>query len=155
MDAALTSRRPLDILVTFETNPNAASAPAPVRYAVRQVLDQEYQKNVIVRENAARQARYRAGNLNDDIDFSFVKSKENEGHQAVERVLGPTKDFFGRLVVEDTTVLQEIDGNSEIDKKKGKWKLGKEDTKVWVTYHEGYSNAVRKPLTIEELLRGL
>lgn len=144
----------MDILVTFETTPNAASAPAPVRYAVRQVLDQEYQKNIIVRENAARQARYRAGNLNDDMDFSFAKSKENKGRQAVERVLGPTKDFFGRLVVEDTT-LQEIDGNSEMDKKKSKGKTEKGDNKVWVTYHEGYSNAVRKPLTVEELLRGL
>lgn len=89
------------------------------------------------------------------MDFSFAKSKENKGHQAVERVLGPTKDFFGRLVVEDTSVLQEIDGNSEMDKKKAKGKMGKEDNKVWVTYHEGYSNAVRKPLTVEELLRGL
>ncbi|CAG8978329.1 hypothetical protein HYALB_00005915 [Hymenoscyphus albidus] len=149
---------PLDMLVTFETTPSASSAPAPVRYAVRQVLDQEYQKNIIVRENAARQSRYRAGNLNDDTDFSFTKSKEEKGqHQhATERVLGPTKDFFGRLVVEHPTASQEDDGNPELDRKKGKGK-GKmgEGGKIWVTYHEGFSNAVRKPLTVEELLRGL
>jgi len=32
---------------------------------------------------------------------------------------------------------------------------GMSDNKVWVTFHEGYSNAVRKPITIEELMRGL
>lgn len=140
------------MLVTFETAPSAASAAAPVRYAVRQVLDQEHQKNIIVRENSARQARYRAGNLNDEVDFAFAKSKENKGHHAQERVLGPKKDFFGRLVIEDPLPLQEIDGNTSLDKKKDK--TGK-DQKIWVTYHEGFSNAVRKPLTVEELFKGL
>ncbi|KAF4635880.1 hypothetical protein G7Y89_g2206 [Cudoniella acicularis] len=144
---------PLDMLVSFETAPVASSAPAPVRFAVRQVLDQEYQKNIIVRENAARQARYRAGNLEDDTDFSFSKSKENKGHQAQERVLGPKKDFFGRLVKEDAMPLQEIDGNANLEKKNGK--ASKDDNKVWVSFHEGFSNAVKKPITVEELLRGL
>lgn len=145
------SPRPLDILVTFETAPVLASAPAPVRYAVRQVLDQEYQKNIIVRENALRQARYRAGNLNDDVDFSFTENTtgSNKNHHLQERVLGPKKDFFGRIVKEDVSPLQEIDGIRE------KKETGKSDNKVWVSFHEGFSNAVRKPITIDELLRGL
>jgi chromosome transmission fidelity protein 18 len=141
------------MLVTFETTPSAAVAPAPVRYAVRQVLDQEYQKNIIVRENTARQARYRAGDLNDEVDFAFTKSKEERGHHAQERVIGPKKDFFGRLVKEDVLPFQDIDGNATLDKKGGK--SGKEQAKIWVTYHEGFSNAVRKPLTVEELFKGL
>jgi chromosome transmission fidelity protein 18 len=148
----LTLVRPLDMLVTFETTPSAATAPAPVRYAVRQVLDQEYQKNIIVRENSARQARYRAGDLTDEVDFAFKKSKEERGHHAQERVIGPKKDFFGRLVKEDVLPLQESDGNAMLSKK---GKSGKEQAKIWVTYHEGFSNAVRKPLTVEELFRGL
>jgi chromosome transmission fidelity protein 18 len=143
----------LDTLVTFETALSSAAAPAPVRYAVRQVLDQEYQKNIIVRENAARQARYKAGNPDDDVEFS-LSNKENKGHHAQERILGAKKDFFGRVVREEIMPLGEIDGNAQADVKTGK-KDGKDDNKVWVSFHEGFSNAVRKPITIEELLRGL
>lgn len=143
-------------MVTFETAAISASAPAPVRYAVRQVLDQEYQKNIKVRENAARQARYRAGNPNDHVDFAFSDTKENRFHHAEERVLGAKKDFFGRVVREEISPLQEIDGNADRDSKGKKQKKdGQGDNKVWVSFHEGYSNAVRKPITIEELLRGL
>jgi len=152
----LTICRPLDTLITFETAPVLASAPAPVRYAVRQVLDQEYQKNIIVRENAQRQARYRAGNPNDDVDFSFSEiKKENKDRNLEERVLGPKKDFFGRIVKEDVMPLHEIDGNSQSDRNAKKGQSGKSDNKVWVSFHEGFSNAVRKPITIDELLRGL
>jgi chromosome transmission fidelity protein 18 len=145
----------LDTLVTFETASISGSAPAPVRYAVRQVLDQEHQKNIIVRENAARQARYKAGNPDDKVDFSFSDTKENKGHHAKERVLGAKKDFFGR-VIQETMPLQEIDGNAEGDGRKEKARgKGKDDNKVWVSFHEGFSNAVRKSITVEELLRGL
>jgi chromosome transmission fidelity protein 18 len=116
------------------------------------VLDQEYQKNIIVRENAARQARYKAGNPEDDVEFSIGAKKENKGHHAEERILGPKKDFFGR-VVREPVPLQEIDGSAESERKSRKGK--KDDNKVWVSFHEGFSNAVRKPITIEELLRGL
>lgn len=142
--------RPLDTLVTFETTPDSGAA-APVRYAVRQVLDQEYQKNIIVRENKARQARYKAGNPDDDIDYSF-DTKENKGHHAYEKAFAPKKDFFGR-VVEEATPLQEIDGNAE--EGKGRRKREGKGSKVWVSFHEGFSDAVRKPITIDELFRGL
>ena len=141
------------MLVTFETTPSAGAVPAPVRYAVRQVLDQEYQKNIIVRENSARQARYRAGNVNDEVDFSFAKSKESRGQHAQERDIGPQKDFFGRLVKEDVLPLQEIDGNAVL--KNGGCKAAEGDSKIWVTFHEGFSDAVRKPITVDELFRGL
>lgn len=144
----------MDTLVTFETGLSSTGAPAPVRYAVRQVLDQEYQKNIVVRENAARQARYKAGNPEDGVEFS-ISNKENKGHHAQERVLGPKKDFFGRVVREEVMPLGEIDGNAQADGKAGQKKDGKDDNKVWVSFHEGFSNAVRKPITIEELLRGL
>jgi chromosome transmission fidelity protein 18 len=149
----LTFCRPLDTLVTFETGISLMGAPAPVRYAVRQVLDQEYQKNIIVRENAARQARYKAGNAEDDVEFS-ISNKESKGHHAQERVLGAKKDFFGRVVREEVMPLGEIDGNAHADGKLSKKEV-KDDNKVWVSFHEGFSNAVRKPITIDELLRGL
>src|ERR1700712_5636068 len=91
--------RPLDTLITFETATLSASAPAPVRYAVRQVLDQEYQKNIIVRENAARQARYKAGDPGNDAEFS-IATKDNKRNRVTELVVGAKKDFFGRKVTE-------------------------------------------------------
>lgn len=126
-----------------------------MRYAVRQVLDQEYQKNIIVRENAARQARYKAGNPDDDVEFALTNHIEHAGHHAEQLVVGAKKDFFGREIRETTMPLQETDGNGEQEGKKGKKKDAKDDNKVWVSFHEGFSNAVRKPITIEELLRGL
>lgn len=109
-----------------------------------------------MRENAARQARYRAGDLQDDVDFTFTERKHeaNKNHHAEETILGPKKDFFGRIVRE-AIPLQEIDGNLILQGRKAGKKDGKMDNKVWVSFHEGYSNAVRKPITIEELLRGL
>src|ERR1700712_4399087 len=109
--------RPLDTLITFETATLSASAPAPVRYAVRQVLDQEYQKNIIIRENAARQARYKANNPEDDTEVTF---EEHKGHHAKELVIGAKKDFFGRLVREEESVEGEggEGGYSEVRGKK-------------------------------------
>lgn len=137
----------------FETGASSSGfVQAPVRYAVRQVLDQEYQKNTIVRENAARQARYKAGNPNDDTE-AVLQDKENPIYHIQDELTKVKKDFFGR-VVREARPLQEIDGNATVEGKQGK-KGRTEESKVWVSYHEGFSNAVRKPITIEELLRGL
>ncbi|QSZ33540.1 hypothetical protein DSL72_005108 [Monilinia vaccinii-corymbosi] len=147
---------PLDTLVTFLTSPSRADATS-VRYAVRQVLDQEYQKNIIVRENAARQARFKAGNTDGgDGEYSFEKAKLGKG-KSEKKVLGVgagneiKRDFFGRVLAE--RVLSSRDGNTGDDRASGE--KGKEEKKVWVTFHEGFSNAVRKPITISELMRGL
>lgn len=147
--------RPLDTLVAFETAPSLLSAPAPVRFAVRQVLDQEYQKNLILRENAARQARYKAGNPNDNLDYCSSTNKDDKGKHVAERVVDSKKDFFGRVVGEQISPLQEIDANAETGGKSKRTSKAAKDNKVWVSFHEGFSNAVRKPLTIDELLRGL
>lgn len=140
----------------FETAPITAGAPPPVRYGVRQVLDQEYQKNIIVRENAARQARYKAGGHPDDNSEFAIASEEERKSDKADVVVGAKKDFFGR-VLREAIPLGEIDGSGGKGKgdEEKKKKKGKDDNKVWVTFHEGFSNAVRKPITIDELLRGL
>ncbi|KAI9054967.1 hypothetical protein LZ554_002110 [Drepanopeziza brunnea f. sp. 'monogermtubi'] len=145
---------PLDTLVLFETAANSSGAPPPVRYAVRQVLDQEYQKNIIVRENAIRQARYKAGNQGDDAEFSIAATGD-KGHHVTEMVVGAKKDFFGREISEQDMASQGIDGNAEGEGRKRRKTGVKDDNKVWVSFHEGFSNAVRKSITVEELLRGL
>lgn len=57
----------------------------------------------------------------------------------------PKKDFFGR----------ECAMKNGIKESQREVKKSSNTGKVWVTFHEGFSNAVRKPITIEELMRGL
>ena len=150
------------MLSTFETaGAHVLAAQIPVRYAVRQVLDQELQKTIAQRETAARQARFRAGmgaaELEDQHHAALLPhdDKENATGAGGQKALPimPTivkKDFFGRVVMEKP--LAEIDGNSG-GQKKGQ-AADKGENLVWVTYHEGLNNAVRKPITLEEFLRG-
>ncbi|KAI0136124.1 hypothetical protein F4776DRAFT_624568 [Hypoxylon sp. NC0597] len=149
----------LDVLATFETSAAVIhGTQAPTRYAVRQVLDQELQKAKLERERSARQARFRAGNPHAAApDPSiFDDNKENKAKLPELPVLGVKKDFFGRVIENtDKRALRETDGNGRPNSKAGEEHSGKEETKVWVTFHEGLNNAVRKPLTLDELLRGL
>ncbi|KAF3767966.1 P-loop containing nucleoside triphosphate hydrolase protein [Cryphonectria parasitica EP155] len=144
----------LDMLSTFETaGANVLATQIPVRYAVRQVLDQELQKTIAAHEAAARQARFKAGGTTDDvaIDIHILSDdKENAGLKKFPILPIIKKDFFGRVIVETALPLSETDGNN--GKRQGE---GKAEHKVWVTYHEGLNNAVRKPLTLEEFLKGI
>jgi chromosome transmission fidelity protein 18 len=112
------------------------------------VLDQEYQKSIKARETATRQARYRDENANDNKE-----SKQNltytEGH-----IPAVKKDFFGRVLKGALGPLGEVNGNAgqRIERREVK---GNYDMKAWVSFHEGFSNAVRKPITVEEILKGL
>lgn len=112
------------------------------------------QKASILRENAARQSRFRAGNPDDQEDFTF----DDKGISKLQNIVLPAilvkKDFFGRVIKSDPKPLQETDGNSARKPRRDET-LGKGENNVWVTFNEGMSNAVRKPLTLDELLRGL
>ncbi|KAI8949684.1 hypothetical protein F4801DRAFT_580223 [Xylaria longipes] len=142
----------LDLLTTFETSAAMLhGTQAPTRYAVRQVLDQELQKTNLLRENAARQTRYKAGNPHGSDYIFDDKENANVAKKQGLPAIPVKKDFFGRVIRSDVRPLSESDGNG-VDKRKAE---GKTETKVWVTYHEGMNNAVRKPITLDELLRGL
>ncbi|KAI1335568.1 hypothetical protein F5Y15DRAFT_240621 [Xylariaceae sp. FL0016] len=147
----------LDILATFETSAAVINGTqAPTRYAVRQVLDQELQRAKVLRENSARQARFKAGNPHATEDFVF-DDKENKKTIKDDGlpIIPVKKDFFGRVIQPPVRPLQETDGNGGEKRSLADEPFGKADTKVWVTFHEGMNNAVRKPLTLDELLRGL
>lgn len=133
---------------------------APTRYAVRQVLDQEYRKDIIRQQADARQARYKAGNpLGDTADLEGtlkidpVVSTESRKSKAQ----GTKRDFFGRIIVNEAQWnKQEGDECGDDSAKKRKPVPGEaEENRVWVSFHEGFSNAVRKPITLDELMRGL
>ncbi|KAI0599975.1 hypothetical protein F4775DRAFT_83925 [Biscogniauxia sp. FL1348] len=151
----------LDMLATFETSAAVIlGTQAPTRYAVRQVLDQELQRAKTLREASARQARFRASNPTATEEAIFhdkenLKAQRAAANKDTLPAIPVKKDFFGRVIIKpDVRPLQETDGNGE-RRKQDDEPLGKGESKVWVTYHEGLNNAVRKPITLGELLRGL
>jgi chromosome transmission fidelity protein 18 len=157
--------RDLDALATYESaGAYLLAMQAPTRYAVRQVLDQELQKTIAQKENASRQARLRAGrggvavtHEDDDkenLPLHLRPAAAAALSRAEDKAGNVKRDFFGRVIVERP--LGEMDGNAggrKVRKRRGSGGGG-EGSKVWVTYHEGLNNAVRKPLSLEEFLRG-
>ncbi|TPX12036.1 uncharacterized protein E0L32_007339 [Thyridium curvatum] len=157
----------LDVLCAYETaGAYVLASQAPTRYAVRQVLDQELQKTLAARETAARQARFKAGNtlgIHED-DFHFDDKENKGGAKEAEAKLSAAaaaasvkRDFFGRVIAEPARPLQDVNGNAghkknrSVDHGAG---LKQEERKVWVTFHEGLNNAVKKPISLEDFLRG-
>lgn len=118
------------------------------------MLDQELAKTIAARETASRQARLRAGGgIIPHIDDN---NKENtpDHLQKLEMLkqqdkIAVKKDFFGRIIV-PKPVLKDSSGNGT----KNTGADGEKKDRVWVTYHEGINNAVRKPISLEEFLRG-
>lgn len=83
---------------------------------------------------------------------------------------GTKRDFFGRVISSHAASGDEDDyGNTIIagGMTKTKSRIAntaaareeeekrKREARVWVSYHEGFSNAVRKPVTLREIMRGL
>lgn len=120
----------------------ASGGTAPVRYAVRQVLDQEYRKATMRKQTDAIGAS-RVG----------IKSDKNSDDTTAAKAIKEAavkRDFFGRLIEQPAPQpkdLNSADGWADESSKAGR--------KVWVTFHEGFSNAVRKPISMGELMAGL
>jgi chromosome transmission fidelity protein 18 len=147
----------LDSLSAFETLSGGDGASA-VRYAVRQVLEQEWRKESLRRGEEARKRRM-GGNPEDYEEEENAKKKSGPGKAIDLRVKGVKKDFFGRLVKivaptngESETV--QANGGTKMKSKAGR-SAGAEEGRVWVSFNEGFSNAVRKPVTLKELMDGL
>ncbi|KAF4550095.1 ATPase-like protein 2 [Elsinoe fawcettii] len=109
------------------------------RYGVRQVLVQECQSE---ERRVEGEKRGRRGKKDDDVE-----EEQEENVVEIKKGKGVKRDFFGRVVVE-------IPRSDGIEVKE-KSKENKDEGRIWVSFHEGYSNAVRKPITLKELMRGL
>lgn len=115
----------------------------PVRYAVRQVLDQEYRKET-TRKHSEALTSSKADKKNGKADGG------NAGKNAtLKDAPGIKRDFFGRIIQKPEPQSQTSDG---IPMQNETSKAGR---KVWITYHDGFSNAVRKPISLSELMAGL
>ncbi|PYI01285.1 sister chromatid cohesion factor [Aspergillus sclerotiicarbonarius CBS 121057] len=140
---------PLDTLITFSKTKANANSTAPVRYAVRQVLDQEYRKENIRKHSeplhsSKTSSKTSAQKTADGQTDAFKKTPRD----------GPNvkRDFFGRIIKEPTPQPDEHGESPETAAQNESLKAGR---RVWVTYHDGFSNAVRKPISLGELLAEL
>lgn len=132
---------PLDQLASFETLDGKKEEK--VRFAVRSVLESEWKKESVRIEGEAR--RRRGGRLDDDAEDEKEAEEEAKPIEMKEKV---SKDFFGRVIKEQSA----LPGRPSKKKQIG---ATSDANRIWVSFHEGFSNAVRKPITIDELMRGL
>ncbi|KAI4723165.1 hypothetical protein E4T48_00361 [Aureobasidium sp. EXF-10727] len=147
----------IDDLSVYETLDLKAAGMATVdrtRFAVRQVLDQEFNVASKKQQEAARVNR--GGiltSLGEAVAGASVPSLPNDHSRKLKR------DFFGRVIAEEEEKQQQ-EGDTEdaelaAKKKKQKMEDAGDKERVWVTFHEGYSNAVRKPVSLKELLAAM
>ncbi|RPB16444.1 P-loop containing nucleoside triphosphate hydrolase protein [Morchella conica CCBAS932] len=141
---------PLDSLSIFRTStiPPGELAPAPVRYAIRQVLSQSLYKQRVAQREASRQARM--GTSLEAPQLKMVVNLENMLKRKKNEV---KKDFFGRVIAPDEPQIGEEEEGTRCGKRK-KVQEDKNET-VWLSFHEGFSNAVRKGVTLDEFMSGL
>ncbi|KAI4254641.1 MAG: hypothetical protein L6R42_007115 [Xanthoria sp. 1 TBL-2021] len=149
---------PVDALTSFETAAYGGPASSTTRYAIRQALDQEYQKSVAGQRASMGQTRSGAGsNVPSNKLASIPKSDVPNSIHGKEsgRINAPKRDFFGRVVKDDEYGLEKANGRRQStnanDRAHGQRRAGQ----IFVSFHEGYSNAVRKPVTLDDLMRGL
>ncbi|KAI9790645.1 MAG: hypothetical protein M1833_001898 [Piccolia ochrophora] len=161
---------PLDVLATFETASSSSSSSTttttttlPARYAVRQVLAQELEKHMQA-QSLARLAST-APPSSSLAPHPLLPAKTTAA-LALPKVPAAKRDFFGRVIHNGEARLGSCgvgaagdDGDGEGGGKRRKMKAAREggvsENKVWVSFHEGFSNAVRKPIGLRELLGGL
>jgi chromosome transmission fidelity protein 18 len=115
-----------------------------VRYAVRQVLDQEWRKLRLSKNKEARETRM--GTLPSKTGPS--SGKEDTKDIDVRPTTKVKRDFFGRVVVQ-------CDDEAPGEGPRKKRKVVEKKRDVWVSYNEGFSNAVRKGITLDELMAEL
>lgn len=132
------------------------SGSTPVRYAIRQVLQQEYEKEILRQRSQAGQARLN-GPQRDNFSRDDNNCKENTNPDGPNppnfssRMNGPKRDFFGRVIVNEARPSSCVVSDDAAASPSVKAM----NNPVWVGFHEGYSNAVRKRVTLNELLSGL
>lgn len=161
---------PLDEMGIYETrvstSDDVVTTATKVRYAVRQVLEQEYKREVKAREQDARVRRGKGQGTAlgfEDVDDAVLETsticRSKEGNVTMNSIeqhqKRPKRDFFGRLLAPLTA---EQVAKADIDRSNNKWNAdSRNDDKdrVYIVYHEGYSNAVKKPITLKELMDGL
>ena len=134
----------LDVLASFETL--GGKKDEKVRYAVRSVLEQEWRKESALRDEANRKRRGGQSEHEEPEVAKEEKTTEEKVAEANKRAV--KRDFFGR-VVKEVPLIEGEESKRKIEN------VGGDEGRIWVSFHEGFSNAVRKSVTIDDILRGL
>ena len=131
----------IENLITFGTESKTVRG----RYAVRQLVSRE-----IEREKIRRRRGRNAAFMDEMYDLDIAEVVEPRGKKrgidevSQEKKTVVKKDFFGRVIVQERD-----DGRRKRADSSNALKIQPD---VWVRFHEGYSNAVRKPVVFSELL---
>ncbi|GAM84646.1 hypothetical protein ANO11243_026450 [Dothideomycetidae sp. 11243] len=152
---------PVDEYGVYETAPKGfgndvggVSAPGN-RYGVRQVLVQECAAEERRIDMSARKRR-QGGEAELDLEHDVALEGQQQALPKDEaRQKLSKRDFFGRVIANETIGNERGDGEGEVRHVKRRAESLSKERRVWVSFHEGYSNAVRKPVTLAELMRGL
>lgn len=174
-DVEADTNRPIDSLSAYhfastDAKIKASSATSqPTRYAVRQVLDQELRKARTTQASQARASRdggpKRQLTTTRSLDGQDDKENDDPSSKGL-RTAKIKRDFFGRPIAiselseASETVSRNLDASSIAKRTASKGKAqnpsdGAGDTRIWVSFSEGFSNAVRKPITMSDLLTDL
>ena len=156
----------IDVLAAYATGGKAMTEHAGgVRYAVRQVLDAEWNREEKRAEERQRAARWAAGGkggtvedeeMPEQVTATKEQEREKETGKGKGKASGLKRDFFGRLVSDARPLSSDGDAaNGRSAKRLKRESVGGGAERIWVSFHEGFSNAVRKPITIKELMGGL
>lgn len=147
----------LDELGTFSTGGKAfVEGSGKARFAVRQVLEQEYVKADKQRAEAARLARFGGYLPVQSAAFPAAVEGAKKGDLVVEALKRKTeRDFFGRVITQPVPGSVEALARENQQRKRKGGGGGEQEGRVWVTFHEGFSNAVRKSIGLGELMRDL
>ncbi|TKA78269.1 hypothetical protein B0A49_02145 [Cryomyces minteri] len=141
----------IDVLGAYETA--GKTTEGKVRFAIRQVLEQEWKRETVRRDEAARRARFSAGGPSAPGELDARSKNGGEKAEFLDarkrKAAVAKRDFFGRVIAETEPATGVSTG---VASKKTQKREGEGDERVWVSFHEGFSNAVRKPITLTELM---
>lgn len=141
-------------MATYHLSTKPPKSAQPTRYAIRQVLDQELRKEKILQASMSRQARGKGAVVATPM---AEDDKENVNPVKEKKVM---RDFFGRVIATQSFAKPDVRNDASVIAKstatKGKAKTGNDgdEGRIWVSFHEGYSNAVRKPITLADFMDG-
>ncbi|KAL9584952.1 MAG: hypothetical protein Q9212_001805 [Teloschistes hypoglaucus] len=145
---------PVDGLTWFETAACGAPTRSTTRYAVRQALDQEHQRSLLGQKASVAQAKL-GGSIDPKAYPWRTDGQSNQSRKEGGQVAAPKRDFFGRIVNERAADSEGLEASHRHDGANDQASGAKSRGKVFVSFHEGYSNAVRKPVSLDDLMRGL
>ncbi|KAF2261326.1 hypothetical protein CC78DRAFT_470605 [Lojkania enalia] len=114
-----------------------------VRFAVRSVLESEWKKESARMDAEIR--RKRGGQVDEETNRE-QNADDGETKKTEVKEEKVKRDFFGRVMKEKAAVSRDAKLKIQVEGNQGR---------IWVSFHEGFSNAVRKPITLDELMRGL